>query len=545
MYWPKKGDLFGKELDIAPVDHSTGSPETVQRAVDWYQSCQLSHGKCSSLPTRGFGWLPSRLIDIGQAEDDNWKLVITAENAGKLLDVRYATLSYRWGLKPQALMLNTLTVGGFLGGNPIANLPKTFKEFIVVSRKLGFRYVWIDCLCIIQDCSQDWNQEAPTMRDVYANSGCNILACDSSDPGGGLFRFRNPNDLLPGLVETNLSSGQPQRYIVRDGMLRYRLHYDVKTLADRGWVFQERFLAPRLLSFHGQRISWECCEGREWERLYQGFESSISIMEELLASTQQSAEAPHGQMTEATKNLWVRVVMLYSQCKLTKSEDKLLAFVGVAKVFQELTGDTYLAGIWKSQLYIQLDWHTSGHLTKLPRRYRAPSWSWASVDSPVEIQNQYFESSEGWITEDPTFLEILGVSVTANAFGGMADASDGGLKVRGKCFRCSYEKKASHSYIGESFLIRPDGDFGVELMAGVQVDATEYELAGEGRTTLLLHAVSPCGIYRFEAMILQPHSSSENSYRRAGWASGTVEDLEGPASHAWFEQIANTELTFF
>lgn len=461
-------------------------------------------------------------MDLGQAQDESWSLIITGDQAGRLIDAQYATLSYRWGSKPQALMLKTSTLGDFLGGKPIADLPQTFKDFVVVARKLGCKYVWIDCLCIMQDCSQDWNHEASTMRDVYANSGCNVVACASSDPGGGLFRYRHPSDVSPGLVETRLSSGQAQRFVIWDDEFDDR-NKNVTTLADRGWVFQERFLAPRLLSFHGQRISWECCEGRKWEGVSQQFEDSISIMDELLASVQQSAEASYGEMTEATLKHWGKLVGLYSQCKLTKSEDKLVAFAGVAKAFQELTGDTYLAGVWRSQLFAQLSWtaRETTSAVQFPKRYRAPSWSWASIDSPVWLQ-LYGKVPD---CERHKALEIIDAGATSNAFEGMADVSDAWLKVRGTYFGCSYKK---HRY--EFFHCWPDTDIGFELYGWMIADVTEYEFADEGRTILLLHAVSSRDGYWFaaDAMILLPVNGPGNVYRRIGWASFIPWDPKSP-----------------
>jgi hypothetical protein len=53
-------------------------------------------------------------------------------------------------------------------------------------------------------------------------------------------------------------------------------------------------------------------------------------------------------------------------------------------VGQEGAG-TYLAGLWKSQLPETLLWYhnlpTETNASK-PEQYRAPSWSWASLDCP-------------------------------------------------------------------------------------------------------------------------------------------------------------------
>jgi hypothetical protein len=44
-----------------------------------------------------------------------------------------------------------------------------------------------------------------------------------------------------------------------------------------------------------------------------------------------------------------------------------------------LFDDTYLAGLWKNHIVNQLLWMTYKNLSKgYPKKYRAPSWSWAS-----------------------------------------------------------------------------------------------------------------------------------------------------------------------
>lgn len=34
-------------------------------------------------------------------------------------------------------------------------LPKTLQDAVIITCKLGFRYIWIDCLCIDQDDPDD------------------------------------------------------------------------------------------------------------------------------------------------------------------------------------------------------------------------------------------------------------------------------------------------------------------------------------------------------------------------------------------------------
>ena len=81
----------------------------------------------------------------------------------------------------------------------------------------------------------------------------------------------------------------------------------------------------------------------------------------------------------STANIWPRIVREYCQRTLTLSKDKLVAVSGLAKFVHERTGASYHAGLWAPGLEYQLCWYTKGSAAK-PDIYRAPSWSWASID---------------------------------------------------------------------------------------------------------------------------------------------------------------------
>lgn len=71
-------------------------------------------------------------------------------------------------------------------------LPKTFRDAIVVAQCLGIRYVWIYSLCTIQDSNDDWEYEAAPVANVYCNGLCNTSAADAEKGSGGLFLDHNP-----------------------------------------------------------------------------------------------------------------------------------------------------------------------------------------------------------------------------------------------------------------------------------------------------------------------------------------------------------------
>jgi hypothetical protein len=126
---------------------------------------------------------------------------------------------------------------------------------------------------------------------------------------------------------------------------------------------------------------------------------------------------------------WLSLVEDYSRRKLTVSLDKLTALAGVAKVVAEETHDNYYAGLWGRHILEDLCWRTypqeemlipgeellrkgaSLGLVSKPAEYRAPSWSWASIDGPVRFEPLSFPTltaSAISCTTVPTGLDKYG-----------------------------------------------------------------------------------------------------------------------------------------
>jgi hypothetical protein len=124
------------------------------------------------------------LIDIGQGVDGNICLVISTET--KLNDKRYLALSHCWGLTmPASAKLTLETFDINRKSIDLQGLPRTFQDFIGISRRLGIQYVWIDSLCIIQNSKEDWQYEAAQMASVYSGAYLTIAASGSADGRGG------------------------------------------------------------------------------------------------------------------------------------------------------------------------------------------------------------------------------------------------------------------------------------------------------------------------------------------------------------------------
>ena len=273
-------------------------------------------------------------------------------------------------------------------------LPQTFKDTIKVARKLriilGVRYVWIDALCILQDCNEDWRQEGRKMGDIYSFSLCNFAACIGPNSFWGLFHDRDPFSSHTCIVQAQIDE-KPKCFFEVENCERLRTDIENSELESRAWVLQEIFLAQRVLYFASQGIVWECSslcaqEGAPSREMI-GYPIKREILhgrEGLSVSGKETLRSEDADYQLYRK--WMNMVRNYTGRRLTRSSDKLVAISGLAKHIAATlaTKDVYILGLWKRNLLLQLVWKVSiGQRTSRPEPYRAPTWSWASVDGTI------------------------------------------------------------------------------------------------------------------------------------------------------------------
>ena len=141
-------------------------------------------------------------------------------------------------------------------GLPIQKFPKTIQDAIHVTRKLGFQWLWVDSLCIIQDSIDDWTREAASLVDVYQNCVPSIAGLGATAAKHGLFSKRDPLIYKPCWLfrgsngkdvfahpHQSPETSPPEKTPLFD------VCFNESVLHKRGWVIQERLLAPRTLNF--------------------------------------------------------------------------------------------------------------------------------------------------------------------------------------------------------------------------------------------------------------------------------------------------------
>jgi hypothetical protein len=392
---------------------------SLQSAKEWLGHCVTTHNWCTSEPLSG-RWYPSRLLDLDDPTQDGLTSLRVITTKLHSLEGHYTTLSHRWG-QAKFLQLTRHNLEEFHRRIPTAELPQTFQEAIFVSKFLGIRYLWIDSLCIIQDDPSDWASEASNMHMVYSNSYCNIAASHAEDSTKGLFRDRNPHALCSTEVNICTSSYYTTKkarqvcVLANDDMIADSM--DHCPLSKRGWVLQERVLAPRVLHFARDQIFFECRTHIASELYNAGVPDSYH---EFPLASMKANDAFRKEDLDSWYEMWQTWIEAYSLMSLTYPSDKLIAISGVAKMVQSVVGDEYVAGMWRKDLLYQLVWH-GGRTNIRPPVYRAPSWSWASVDGiywPASFP-YFFQEMEAEIAD--LHIEYATEDKTGQILGGWLD----------------------------------------------------------------------------------------------------------------------------
>ncbi|KAK4124810.1 HET-domain-containing protein, partial [Parathielavia appendiculata] len=338
----------------------------MDRVRDWIEKCERRHEDCRLAEPSP---LPTRVLDVGAQEDQEFHLSLYETTSGET--GQYICLSHCWG-GHQPLKTTTSTIEARKLGIRWDEVPRTFQHAVIITRALGIRYLWIDSLCIVQDNADDWRRESAKMHTVYEGGYLTLAASGSAGPDGGLFR---PH------IRT-------RRKIPHIDSLREH------PLIGRGWFFQERLLSRRVLHFSSAELAWECMETNDCE--CGELDDCIGVGEHQLA--EKSLYRPVNDKGKYWLVLvWQRIVMDYSRTQLSYEQDVFPALSGVAELQRAMRGSTYCAGLWSDSFIYDLLWRVPKN-TNLPisnefqqyervarpSKWRAPTWSWASVKSAVK-----------------------------------------------------------------------------------------------------------------------------------------------------------------
>jgi hypothetical protein len=358
--------------NLLPGD--TSSDMTSMTIANWLQDCKINHPDCNSLIPAfdDNSYSPKRLLDLTDA-----RTVLREDLPDRPV---YACLSHCWGRSNDIIQTTLENIQRFKIEILWRDLPKTFRDAVEICRRMEINFLWIDSLCIIQDCKDDWNEQAPQMASIYKNAFVTIAATKSKESTEGCYAMTSADCLAKCVPGTDVYvRRQPPEFPTTWTKIKSKEW----PLLDRGWVYQEMRFSRRVLHFGAQEVIWECLNARKSES---GCSDKPLGRNDCRKYKHLSIDAtPYSKLADDSRKLWYKTVQEYSGLQLTFEKDKMPALAALTQEMEILRADDrFLAGLWEKTLLLDLLWMA------LPRPKtgrlatgRAPTWSWACLKSPV------------------------------------------------------------------------------------------------------------------------------------------------------------------
>ncbi|KAI0397058.1 heterokaryon incompatibility protein-domain-containing protein, partial [Xylariaceae sp. FL0594] len=317
-----------KAVSVDPFSESS-----FEIIAGWIANCERYHGEaCNGHEKKqedngggggggGGSWpgLPSRVLDVSPPEHAGNEDMICLRTRDSILnpkaegkkkkyedeneevDKRYTALSHCWGAAAvsEPFCTTRANMRDRMAAIRVSAMPRTFRDAVAVARRLRFRYVWIDSLCIVQDDAADWAVEAADMSNVYSHCGLLLAAARGASDDAGFLQSRTQTDAVvvvaaqsPAPVTATATAEESSERRRRTGRVDERgnnragLELQLQLLPPvsarwtsdetidpmgeeplnaRAWCLQERVLPTRKLFWGSTQMFWECPTLRESE----------------------------------------------------------------------------------------------------------------------------------------------------------------------------------------------------------------------------------------------------------------------------------------
>ncbi|KAI2471713.1 heterokaryon incompatibility protein-domain-containing protein [Annulohypoxylon bovei var. microspora] len=429
---PNPWDIIGR-LESSPASILNDQyRDFVQR---WISQCADGHPHCGGLtPAR----MPKRLVNVDSSNGD---MIFLEQDIAERSS--YIALSHCWQFS-QPLKMTNDRLNRMGTSIHLDELSPTLRDAVRVARWLGIQYLWIDSLCIIQDDRKDWEEQSVQMGNIYRQSYFTIAAhVDVNNPflAQGCFLERKHFRELAHQDDSGLSCST----LVRGDFTHDEEPVSSFTLTGRGWCYQERLLASRIIHFRPGEISFECFSGTTceceallpqgrlpWGRnpyktVKEGFSEYATIVEPYEGSSSDMDDSLNPRKAWIA---WRDIVSNYATTDFTFKTDRLPALASVASRMPKRAFGSYLAGLWTGELISELLWRRSFNVRRFRNKpYVAPSFSWASGSGPLTWWSPCQQPGESDLLVLAKILEADCELETSEAFG---QVRDGSIRLSGR-----------------------------------------------------------------------------------------------------------------
>ncbi|KAF2258458.1 hypothetical protein CC78DRAFT_587149 [Lojkania enalia] len=250
--------------------------ESFKQAQTWLDECSQSHSACRQ-QTDDAKTLPTRLLKVQPSDNAGLqvKIISSADMGSEQID--YAVISHMWSSSD--LILTDELLQDTAGVLPRDILSRPIANAISTASCIGYRYIWLDSLCILQDSEEEKQRECAAMASVYRNASLTIVV-DNKAPDPTLDWY---------------TTG---------------FAWDT-----RAWSLQERLLSRRLLHTAGEQMYWECNALKASETFPQGLPP---LVWEKVHTKGLGMPAPISAKSEPASGL----PRVWRDCQHIKREDK-------------------------------------------------------------------------------------------------------------------------------------------------------------------------------------------------------------------------------
>ncbi|KAI1113914.1 heterokaryon incompatibility protein-domain-containing protein [Nemania sp. NC0429] len=386
---------------------------------------EKSFGMAKALHRQDSSILADRVIDC--ADSSEAKIVLTN---GQIYG-SYLTLSYVWG-GPQP-MPTTKNVDKYTtDGLEMSDFPQSIRDAVTVTGGVGQRYLRVDALCILQDSPEDKVTQLGKMHAIYKNSYLTINASRARSTHEGFLHQPRPQRKPRTTILFPCPGGTAGTVLIA-----YRSPWDeLEPITWRGWCYQEKVLPARSLLYASDTLKYYC-------------QTETVSIGEALCEESTGLRLPHGTYPSASavkceadavrfRQSWLAALFQYTLRSITVPSDRLPAFGAVAEQFSIVSQDRYLAGLWRKTLLLDLLWTTHDRCER-PKTYRAPSWSWASVNGLIRAEWRFDQLAKPQDTKDARDLRMATVVdcrvIVASPLAPYGEVTEGLLTLSGVLFR--------------------------------------------------------------------------------------------------------------
>ncbi|KAM7213487.1 Heterokaryon incompatibility protein (HET) domain containing protein [Rhypophila decipiens] len=387
----------------------------------WKQHCDSNHaGSCSR--TRDYKALASSrpiwLVDtVGKC------IVRTRSNEP------YVALSYVWGsvvmLKAVQSNIGILQRPGSLANDKARiDIPATIRDAMGWVHALGERYLWVDCLCIVQDVEEEKEREIAKMPGIFANATVTIIAAQGSDAAYGLRGLKGVSEprTMDDYATFALSTmniellfpcpNSPKKSAFRAWERKWRNHYQPTIWSKRGWTFQEEVFSRRALVFDKGCIRWECMvdKFREGELPWSDYPDRGDCCPP--PNLERSMKAFLHSVRAGDRVGWLdtfrltNVIQKYNLRQFSYPQDILWGFSGIDTVLKSSFMGPFVGGLPSGLFNIALLWTRNSYTPPPPTSATVclPSWSWAGWECELNRMGdaKYLRDFFSPRTWDPT-----------------------------------------------------------------------------------------------------------------------------------------------